>query len=128
MTEAEVTINKPLKAVWEYFLVPGNWKKWRIYGLKSVSPEWREGAALYWELGGASHVLEFVPQSVITTGGTWMDTTYSFESVGSDLTKVKIRLSDPRGGAAFTDGGAAEGKRQIENLQRLKSLVEAEAK
>jgi hypothetical protein len=57
-----------------------------------------------------------------------MDTTYTFESAGPDLTKVKIRLSDPRGGAAFTDGGAAEEKKQNENLQRLKSLVEAEAK
>jgi hypothetical protein len=55
-----------------------------------------------------------------------MDTTYSFESAGPDMTKVKIRLSDPRGGAAFTDGGAAEQRKQNENLHRLKSLVEKE--
>jgi uncharacterized protein YndB with AHSA1/START domain len=126
MIEAEVTINKPLKTVWEYFITPGNWKKWRIYGLKSVTPAWRDGAFLNWELGGSSEILEFVPQSRIVTYGTWMDTTYTFEAAGAGSTKVKIQLSDPRGGAAFTDGGAGEQKRQNENLQRMKELVERE--
>jgi hypothetical protein len=81
---------------------------------------------LNWELGGSSEILEFVPQSVIKTGGTCMDTTYTFEAAGADSTKVKIQLSDPRGGAAFSDGGAAEQRKQNENLQRMKELVERE--
>jgi hypothetical protein len=55
-----------------------------------------------------------------------MDTTYNFKSASPSATVFEIVESDPKGGASFSDGGAAHKKTLMENLNKFKLLVETE--
>ena len=127
MMSVAIIIERPVDAVWDYFVVPENWKKWRIYGLKRVSPGWQKGASLFWELGGSSLIKDLIPKRMVTIGGDFMDDIYSFESDGNESTIVTFQQTSPFGGAFFTDGGRAAERQAEENLQRLKELMEAQA-
>jgi uncharacterized protein YndB with AHSA1/START domain len=125
MIEVSVTINKPLKEVWRFFIEPSNWKKWRGgFGLKRVSPGWEKGAHLEWELGGYSTILEYIPERLVAVQGTWAVTTYAFEKAGENAVNLTYNMSDPSGGASFTDGGAAETQKVNKYLQEFKRMVE----
>ena len=126
MVTVSATIDRPVKAVWDYFTTISNWSKWYGGGLKEVTPTWQRGAKLVWALGGASPLTEFIPGQEICLSGAWMDTTYKFIPEGNSVTIVKVIESDPKGGASFNDGGAAHKAQWEKTLQKLKKSIENE--
>ena len=69
-----------------------------------TSAEWHEGGTISWELGGASPIKSFEPGEEVVIAGSWMDTTFEFQSTGRGTTLVVLSESSPGGGASFTDG------------------------
>ncbi len=125
MLSTEITIERPPEAVWAYFTEPGNWEKWRG-GVKAA--QWRQGGRIVWALGGSSLIKAITPGKMIRIAGSWMTTTYTFNPLGSGKTVVRIDESSPKGGASFSDGGAAHLKQWKSSLVKLKEVVEGEAK
>jgi uncharacterized protein YndB with AHSA1/START domain len=126
MIAVSVTIERTSKKVWDYFTTPSNWVKWYGGGLKEAAPGWQDGANLIWALGGASAITKVIPGKEISTAGKWMDTTYKFKPEGLGKTTVELILSDPKGGASFNDGGAAEKRSRESMLLKLKQCIESE--
>lgn len=127
MLSVSVKINRSISVVWNYFTTTSNWIKWYGAGLKDVVPAWQQGAKLVWELGGDSPIIKFLPEKEICLSGRWMDTTYNFLQEDNSVTIVEVIQSDPKGGAAFTDGGAAEKSKWEKMLQKFKEIVEEES-
>lgn len=121
-----IKINRPVDAVWAYITTIGNWNKWYGGGVKAVVPGWEVGAKIFWELGGSSPITELIPNEKITISGSWMDTMYKFVSEGNTVTIIEVIESKPKGGAAFSDGGAAQKAKLEKTLKKLKELVEDE--
>jgi predicted RNA-binding Zn-ribbon protein involved in translation (DUF1610 family) len=65
---------------------------------------------------------------MVQTTGSWADTTFTFEPNGSGKTMVRIQESSPKGGANFSDGGAAHLASLNSYLNKLKEHIESEAK
>jgi uncharacterized protein YndB with AHSA1/START domain len=121
-----IEINRPINVVWDYYTEPVNWVKWWGGGLKEVTPGWQKGAKLIWSLGGSSPIAEIIPQEMLRTSGGFMDHTFTFRASGDSATIVEIIESDPKGGASFSDGGAAQKAKMESQLQKLKSFIENE--
>ena len=126
MFKVATKISRPSEVVWTYFTRPETWTRWYGGGLTKIEPAWQKGAKLFWELGGSSLVADFVPGRQVVLTGSWMDTKYEFISEGTAMTVVEMTESDPKGGASFSDGGAAHRIRCEKTLQRLKSCIESE--
>ena len=126
MITVSVKIDRPVDTVWDYFTTPSNWSKWYGGGLKEVVPGWQNGAKLVWALGGESPIDKIITGQEISILGAWMDTTYTFRANGSTRTIVKVIESDPKGGASFSDGGAANKAKRETALRKLKGCIEAE--
>jgi uncharacterized protein YndB with AHSA1/START domain/transcription elongation factor Elf1 len=126
MLKAEITIKRSPEIVWAYFTEPGNWENWWGGGLKSA--QWRKGGKLEWALGGSSPIQAITPGRMVQTSGSWADTTFTFEPNGSGKTMVRIQESSPKGGASFSDGGAAHLASLNSYLNKLKEHIESEAK
>jgi len=125
MITVSVKIDRPVDTVWDYFTTPRNWRKWYGVGLKKVVPGWQKGAKLVWSSVGDSPIEKIIPGQEICISGPWMDTTYRFKPEGNTGTIVEIVQSDPKGGASFSDGGAAN-KANLENsLLKLKECIES---
>jgi uncharacterized protein YndB with AHSA1/START domain len=125
MLNAEITIERPSQDVWAYFAEPSNWEKWWGGGLEAA--EWRAGGQLEWTLGGPSLITAVVPGRMVQIAGAWADTTWTFEPSGAGSTTVSWEESSPRGGASFSDGGAAHLASLKSSLVKLKQQVEAPA-
>jgi len=125
MITVSVKINRSVDVVWEYFTTIDNWSKWRG-GLKKVDPDWQKGAKLVWEIGGSSPITELIPKEKITISGSWMDTTYQFKPEGNAVTIIEVVESSPKGGASFSDGGAAQKAQWLASLQKFKNSIENE--
>lgn len=126
MITVSVTINRPVKVVWDYFTATDNWSKWYGGGVRAVTPTWQQGAMVMWAGGGNSPITKFVSDKEICIAGSWMDDTYSFAPKGNSMTIVKIIESDPKGGASFNDGGRAQKATLEKYLQTFKQCVEEE--
>jgi len=126
MITASVKIDRNVGSVWAYFTTPEHWKKWYGGDLKAVVPGWQNGGTLVWSSGDQSAIEKIIFQKEICLYGKWMDTTYTFRSAGKTATLVGVVLSDPKGGASFSDGGAAEKANREKSLKKLKSLIESE--
>ena len=126
MITVSVKIDRPVDTVWDYFTTPSNWNKWYGGGLKEVVPGWQKGAKLVWSLGGSSPIEKIIPGQKICISGAWMDTTYRFQPEGSTETIVEVVQSDPKGGASFSDGGAANKANLEKTLRKLKECIESE--
>lgn len=125
MLQAEITIQRSSRIVWNYFTKAENWAKWHGGDLRSA--QWRKGGALEWELGSASTIKQIVPGKRLELDGQWLDSSYSFEPIASDSTLVKWRQGPPKGGAYFSDGGTSTLTQMKEALEKLKYGVEGEA-
>ena len=126
MISITIDIDRSIDIVWDYFTKPENWEKWYGGGLKGVSPGWQEGAQLVWENGNYSNIIKFIPKQEVSISGTWTDVTYRFSKISNSSTSVQLVESDPKGGAYYTDGGAAH-KKDLENsLKKMKIHVENE--
>jgi uncharacterized protein YndB with AHSA1/START domain len=126
MINISVKIDRSVDTVWEYFTTPGNWTKWYGTGVKKVDPGWQKGAKLIWSSRGHSAIKSIDPGQEICISGAWMDTTYRFKTKGNTGTTVEIVESAPRGGASFSDGGAAHKTELKKTLQKLKECIENE--
>jgi len=126
MITVSVTINRPVKVVWDYFTTTDNWSKWYGGAVKAVTPTWQKGAKILWAMGGEGPLTEFIPGQEICVAGAWMDNTYKFIPEGNSATIVKFIESDPKGGASYNDGGAAQKANWEKTLQKLKKCVEDE--
>jgi len=126
MITVSLKINRPVDTVWDYFTTPKNWRKWYGGDLKRVVPGWQKGGKLVWSVGKGSPIEKIIPRKEISISGTWMDTTYRFKPKGSTGTIVEIVQSDPKGGASFSDGGAANKANMKKTLQKLKEYIESE--
>ncbi len=124
MLTAEIIIERPVKVVWAYFTKPQHWEKWWGGGLRRA--EWKPGGKLEWALGGASLIEDVIPARMARIRGAWMTTTWTFESAGDQQTRVRIQEGEPRGGASFSDGGAAHLRQLNEALSKLKACIEGE--
>ena len=124
MLTAEIVIERPVKVVWTYFTNPKHWEKWWGGGLRHA--DWKPGGKLEWALGGASLIEDVILGRMVRIRGSWMTTTWTFESVGNEQTRVRIQESDPHGGASFTDGGAAHLRQLNQTLSKLKACIEGE--
>jgi len=128
MITVSVKIDRPVYTVWDYFTTPSNWIKWYGGGLKEVVPGWQKGGKLIWSIGGGSPIEKIIPGKEIRTSGAWMDKTYRFKPKGSTRTIVEIIESDPKGGASFSDGGAANKANLEKSLRKLKECIESETR
>jgi uncharacterized protein YndB with AHSA1/START domain len=126
MITISTQIHRNVDTVWKYFTTPSHWKKWYGGDLRSVEPNWSNGSYMIWGNGDRSRIIRLIPKKEITISGTWMDTTYSFQPEGKAKTTLKIILSDPKGGAVFSDGGASEKTKREMALWKLKELIESE--
>jgi len=126
MITVSVKIDCPVDIVWDYFTTPSNWTKWYGGGVKKVVPGWQKGAKIAWSLGGDSTIEKIIPSQEICISGAWMDTTYRFKPEGNTGTIVEIVESDPKGGAYFSDGGAANKARWEKALGKLGECIENE--
>lgn len=122
MLKAEIAIERPPETVWTYFTEPGHWGEWWGGGLASA--DWVAGGRLIWALGGGSSIAAITPGKSVVMSGSWFDTTWTFEADGPSRTKVVTEESAPKGGASFSDGGAAHLAEQQRSLARLKACVE----
>lgn len=127
MIEVSVKINCSVDKVWDYFTTPSNWIKWYGGGVKEVVPGWKTGAKIIWTSGSGSPLTKVIPGKEICMSGGWMDVTYKFKTEGNAATIVELVESDPKGGASFTDGGAANEARWERQLQKLKECIERES-
>src|SRR5215210_802043 len=125
MITVSIKINRPSKVVWDYFTNTNNWQKWYGAGMK-VTPSWKQGAKIVWASGGDSPITKFIPGKEIGLFGRWMDTTYKFIPESDSETIVQVIESDPKGGASFNDGGAANRAQREKDLQNLKRFIEEE--
>lgn len=128
MIKVTTKIDRPINVVWDYFTETGNWNKWHGGELKEVIPGWQKGAKLFWSLDGSSLITNIIPHKEICTSGAWMDVTYRFNKKGNTATILEIIESDPKGGAIFTDGGAAHKAQQETTIHKLKACIESETK
>jgi len=126
MLKAEITIKRSPEVVWDYFTKTRNWEKWWGGGLKSA--QWRKGGKLEWASGGSSPIQAITPGKMVQTVGSWADTTFTFEPKESGKTIVRIQESSPKGGASFSDGGAAHLASLNSYLNKLKEHIESETK
>ena len=125
MLTVSVKIDRSVDQVWGYFVTPSNWIKW-YGGVKEVVPGWKTGAKIIWASGSGSPLTKVIPGKEICMSGGWMDVTYKFNAEGNAATIVELVESDPKGGASFTDGGAANEARWERQLQKLKECIEDE--
>jgi uncharacterized protein YndB with AHSA1/START domain len=126
MISVSIEIDRSSETVWAYFTTPNKWSKWNGGDLKDVTPGWQKGGKLIWSSGGVSPIASFVPGKAVCISGSWMDDTYVFEAKGSKRTLVKVVQSDPKGGARFNDGGAANKAQLVKELRQLKECIENE--
>jgi len=126
MIAVSIEIDRSANVVWTYFTTPNKWCKWNGGDLKAVTPRWQDGGKLVWSSGNASPITSFVPGKSVCISGSWMDDTYLFEPKGSKRTLVKIVQSDPKGGARFNDGGAANKAQLVKALHQLKECIQSE--
>ena len=126
MITVSVKADRPVDTVWDYFTTSSNWSKWHGGDIKEVVPGWQKGAKLVWSSGGDSSIENITPGQELITSGAWLDTTYRFKAEGSTGTIVEIIESDPKGGAVFSDGGAANRATLEKRLRKLKECVESE--
>jgi hypothetical protein len=126
MITASIQINRNVDTVWKYFTTPSHWQQWYGGELRAVEPDWMAGGYIIWGSGDRSLISNLIPKREISIVGSWMDTTYSFQSVGKAKTIVSIVLSDPKGGAIFSDGGAAHKANRESALRKFKDSIESE--
>jgi HEAT repeat protein len=119
---AEITVERSREVVWAFFAEPANWEPWWGGGLSAV--QWRVGGQMQWALGGASTITAIAPGQMVQISGSWMDTTWTFEPEGTGRTRVRIEET-PKGGASFSDGGAAHRDSLNSTLAKLKTGVES---
>lgn len=122
MLHAETTVERTPDVVWAYFTEPSNWEKWWGAGLRAA--QWREGGHLEWAGGTKSAILAITPNKMVQIAGSWVDTTWTFEPRGTAKTAVGIREGSPKGGASFSDGGAAHLASLNSYLAKFKEHVE----
>jgi len=126
MITVSTKINRPNEVVWKYFTTTRNWRKWYGGGLKTVTPTWQEGAKLVWESGAPTPIEKFISGKEVCSSDRWIDTTFKFMPEGDSATIFTIIESDPKGGASFRDGGAANKANLEKYLQKFKEVVEKE--
>ncbi len=126
MITVSVTIARPPQVVWDYFITSANWRKWSGGEIVKVMPAWQKGAHIVWTRGGASLITTFVPGREISWANVWVDTNYKFTPTGASSTIVQL-TETPKGGAFFTDGGAAQRAQLQSFLQSLKRTIEVDA-
>lgn len=123
MPNVAIVIDRSPSAVWSVFSIPAKWKSW--WGeLKAVEPGWESGAKMIWEAGPPATVVSDRAEKSVDVQSPWMEHSFRFRGRGG-RTVVEIEFK-PRGGAAFTDGGAAEHRNLATSLAKLKTLVENE--
>lgn len=126
MITVSVKIDRPVGIVWDYFTTPSNWIKWYGGGVKEVVPGWKTGAKIVWASGASSPIEKIIPGQEICISGAWMDNTFRFEPEENTGTIVEVVESDPKGGASFSDGGAANKAKWEKTLRKLKECIENE--
>ena len=127
MITVSVKIDCSVDKVWGYFTTPSNWIEW-YGGVKEVVPGWKTGAKIVWTSGASSPLAKVISGKEICMSGAWMDVTYRFKSDGNVGTIVEVVESDPKGGASFTDGGAANEAKWERNLGKLKVCIENDSR
>lgn len=125
MITVNTIIERPASDVWAYLARVENWKQWWGGGVKAVQPGWQNGAQILWELGGSSTLLRVEEGKLIVIQGAWMDSSITLTPQGDGATLVELVEGDPKGGASFSDGGAAQRLKNKESLEKLKKGVES---
>ena len=92
--------------------------------MKAIDPGWKSGAKMIWESGPPAMITNARAEKAVDIQGPWVEHSFRFRGQGGH-TVVEIEFMH-RGGAAFTDGGAAGERALAESLSKLKSLVENE--
>ena len=128
MIKVTITIDRSINVAWDYFIETSNWNKWYGGGIKEVIPNWQSGAKIIWMNGGSSLIKKVDPKQEICTSGAWRDVTYKFNKKGNTATILEVIESDPKGGAFFTDGGAANKAQWETTIHKLKACIESETK
>lgn len=121
MPEAMKFIAKPAAEVWAALTTSENWQAWHG-STPTATPGWEPGAMLVWPGGDRSTIEECVEGKVLTFAGMFLGTTLELVPQGN-TTEVHYSF-EPRGGAAFSDGGAAQLAKVEQQLERLKGLIE----
>ena len=122
MPSTSVIINRPLLDVWSFLIDEGNWKAWHGAALVGVVPGWQSGATLTWEDGSRTNLEALVERKSLRLGGSFMSTGYELKPTG-DSTELRY-FFEARGGASFSDNGAAHLASYEQSLRRLKQLLE----
>jgi hypothetical protein len=122
MAKADVVINRRRSSVWEAFIDAKTWQHWWA-DVRSIEPSWKPGAKIVWAQGPPSTILELKAEKLVQLQSVWMEYTFRFSDRGNDTTVITVDFK-ARGGAAFTDGGAAEQAATATSLAKLKEIVE----
>jgi hypothetical protein len=122
MPNTSVVIDRSLLDVWSFLADKCNWKAWHGATLVSVEPGWQSGATLVWEDGSSSNLEACVARKLIRLGTRFMSRGYELIPIG-DSTELRY-FFEARGGASFSDKGAAHLASYEKNLRRLKQLLE----
>lgn len=125
MITVSTSIERPVSDVWTYLTQPVNWQKWWGGGMQSVTPDWVTGASANWVTGGSSTLLAVEKGKSFTLQGSWMDTTFILTPQGPDSTLLVMVEGEPKGGASYSDGGAAQRQRYEESMAMLKREIES---
>jgi HEAT repeat protein/uncharacterized protein YndB with AHSA1/START domain len=118
----EITVDRPPEVVWSYFTEPRNWETWWGGGL--IAADWRAGGRVEWALGVPEKIEAITPGQMVVISGRWIDAAWTFDPAGSGRTTVRVEQGSPKGGATFTDGGAASRAEHARSLARLKEQIE----
>lgn len=125
MPNVEVIIKRRRGLVWQLFTTPEKWEHWWGGGLKSVDPDWRQGAKMVWETGVPSPITAFDAHKELRITDPFLIQTFRFRDGGGSTTSFEIEFS-PSGGASFPDGGVDYAAQLRGSLGKFKRLVESE--
>lgn len=122
MINAEVIVNKPLDAVWNFYINSKNWGKWWLQGIKKVVPGWEEDAVIHWLDDSECTVWNIAPKRIVQLDNQWMRTTFKFSEVDKG-TLIQVKLMT-RLEKSLEDRGIFE-KTELERaLSKLKEYIE----
>jgi uncharacterized protein YndB with AHSA1/START domain len=124
INKVEITVQRSLQEVWEFFTIPSNWDKWWGGTLTKVEPGWQNGAKLIWALGRPTTILNIIPQKKIEFESTWAKGVWTFTATNSNSTQLTFEEKHVKG-ATIDPKKWQDEKSSV--LLKFKQCVESES-
>lgn len=86
-----IRICKPISQVWGVFIDNNSWKNWYGGEIKSVNPQWQNGASIDWAKGEPSKITGFDSHKIVSfKGHNGTITNYYFNEKDNNTTEFSI--------------------------------------